>query len=128
MDNKNYGIVEHVAVSVADINWHINFFNHVFGMTIIKLKGASENPEIVWLSGGIQLLNTLRPRPCGVDHLGIVVTDLETVLSMLNDVPGVASVAGKDINWKILPEGIILELIQGSVKTIRHVRSHPLRG
>ncbi len=128
MSDKNYGFVEHVAVSVTDMNWHINLFSDVFGMMVTKHKGALENPEIAWLSGGIQLLRKSQAEVCGVDHLGIVVTDLDAVLHLLKSIPGVTPAAGKDFNWIVLSEGIILELIQGNVEAINLLKNHPLRG
>lgn len=124
---KNSGIVEHVAVPVTDINWHIDFFENVFGMSINKIKGAQENPEIAWLSGGIQLM-----RKCGagnkvVDHLGIVVSDLNIALTQLQGIKAVSPIPGKEPHWVLLPDGIILELIQGNAATIQGLMKNPLR-
>ena len=46
--------VEHVAVRVRDIDWHIRFFRDVLGMTIREETSAGQNPYQFWTIGGMQ--------------------------------------------------------------------------
>ena len=40
---KSY--VEHVAVKVKDIDWHLRFFREVLGMTVREVMGPADRPE-----------------------------------------------------------------------------------
>ena len=51
---KSY--VEHVAVRVRDIDWHIRFFREALGMTIREIDGPRDDPRQVWTVGGVQLM------------------------------------------------------------------------
>jgi hypothetical protein len=48
--------VEHVAVRVRDIHWHIRFFREALGMEIREIDGSPDDPRQVWLTGGVQLM------------------------------------------------------------------------
>ena len=48
--------VEHVAIRVKDIQWHIRFFREVLGMTLREVLGPPEAPRKVWTIGGVQLV------------------------------------------------------------------------
>jgi hypothetical protein len=104
--------VEHVAVRVKDIHWHIRFFREVLGMTIREESPPGQKPYQVWTVGGMQLLSDpLFNGPEGrLAHLGIMTEDLESAL---------AEAAKWDVeelpqgrNWLALPDGLELELIQ----------------
>ncbi len=127
MTPMNYGMVEHVAYQVSDINWHTNFFQTVFGMKISKIKGDQDAPEIVWLSGGIQLISVAKTPEKMSDHIGMVVADLEATLTLVKKLPDVHPAQGKDQNWIILPDGAVLELIQGNREAMNRLRESPLR-
>ena len=49
---KSY--VEHVAIKVKDIDWHIRFFNDVLGMTVHEVMGSDGATEKAWTLGGMQ--------------------------------------------------------------------------
>jgi catechol-2,3-dioxygenase len=41
--NKAY--VEHVAIRVKDIHWHIKFFYEVLGMDVREIDGSTDDPR-----------------------------------------------------------------------------------
>jgi catechol 2,3-dioxygenase-like lactoylglutathione lyase family enzyme len=51
---KSY--VEHVAVRVEDIQWHIRFFREALGMPIREVKGPADQPRQIWTISGVQLI------------------------------------------------------------------------
>ncbi len=113
---KSY--VEHVAVRVKDIQWHIDFFYEVLGMDVREIDGPAEAPRQYWSVGGLQLMSTpgFEASPSNdagwLAHLGI----------MLQDLPGALKAAQAwDVktlpqghNWLQLPDGLAVELIQAS--------------
>ncbi|MFC6670493.1 hypothetical protein [Marinobacterium aestuariivivens] len=50
--------VEHAAIRVNDIHWHIRFFKEVLGMPVREIDGPEDNPNQYWTVGGIQLIAT----------------------------------------------------------------------
>jgi lactoylglutathione lyase len=48
--------LEHVAVWVKDIHWHIEFFHDVLGMTMREVDGDAASPRQVWTLGGLQFI------------------------------------------------------------------------
>ena len=107
---KSY--VEHVAVKVKDIDWHLRFFREVLGMTVREVMGPDGKPEKAWTIGGMQF--NADPDFTGPEgrlaHLGIMVEDLEAVLAEaakwgVRELP-----MGR--HWLALPDGLELELMQ----------------
>lgn len=112
--NKSY--VEHVAVRVRDIQWHINFFHDVLGMDVREIAGPPEAPEQYWTIGGMQLISTpgFEAAPSNdagwLAHLGIMVQDLALALRDAQSW-GVKELP-QGPNWLQLPDGLAVELIQ----------------
>ena len=107
---KSY--VEHVAIKVKDIDWHLRFFREVLGMTVREVMGPDGKPEKAWTIGGMQF--NADPDFTGPEgrlaHLGIMVEDLEAVLAEaakwgVRELP-----MGR--HWLALPDGLELELMQ----------------
>ena len=48
--NGSKAYLEHVAIWVKDIHWHIRFFEDVFGMTMREVDGTVEEPRQYWTS------------------------------------------------------------------------------
>ena len=73
--------VEHVAIRVRDIEWHIRFFRDVLGMTL-RDDRRGETPSQVWTVGGVQLVaDPAFDGPEGrLAHLGVMVEDVDAVL------------------------------------------------
>ena len=107
---KSY--VEHVAVRVKDIDWHIRFFKDVLGMTMREETPAGQSPYQFWTIGGMQLMSD--PDFNGPEgrlaHLGIMTEDLEEALAEAAQWGVTELPQGR--NWIALPDGLQIELIQ----------------
>jgi catechol 2,3-dioxygenase-like lactoylglutathione lyase family enzyme len=110
---KSY--VEHVAVRVKDIDWHIRFFREALGMPVREVDGPADRPTQVWTVGGVQLL--LDPEFRGPEgrlaHLGVMTEDLEAALAAAHSWDGVTALP-QGRNWLALPDGLCVEVIQAS--------------
>lgn len=113
---KSY--VEHVAVRVKDIHWHIRFFREALGMTVRQTDGPTDNPAQYWSVGGMQLIaDPGFEGPEGrLAHLGIMVEDLEQALSAAQAFGVTEMPQGR--NWLRLPDGLAVELMQASGKAV----------
>jgi catechol 2,3-dioxygenase-like lactoylglutathione lyase family enzyme len=113
---SNTSYVEHVAVRVKDIHWHIKFFHEVLGMTVREIDGPADAPRQYWTIGGMQLMSTpdFETAPSAdsgwLAHLGIMVHDLELALREAQTWGVKELPQGR--NWLQLPDGLALELIQ----------------
>jgi catechol 2,3-dioxygenase-like lactoylglutathione lyase family enzyme len=109
---KSY--VEHVAVWVRDIDWHIRFFHDVLGMTMREVDGPVEAPRQYWTVGGMQFIAApdFQGPEGRLGHLGIMVEDLEAALAEAQGWGVQTMTQGR--NWLRLPDGLALELIQAS--------------
>lgn len=109
---KSY--VEHVAVWVKDIHWHIRFFREVLGMTMREVDGPADAPRQYWTLGGMQFIAAPDfEGPEGrLAHLGIMVEDLEAALEEAKGWGVKELPQGR--NWLRLPDGLAVELIQAS--------------
>lgn len=107
---KSY--VEHVAIRVRDIDWHLRFFREVLGMSVREAMGAENAPEKAWTIGGMQFnADPGFEGPEGrLAHLGIMVEDLEAVLAEAQKWGVRELPMGR--NWLALPDGLELELMQ----------------
>lgn len=116
MTTSNRAYVEHVAIRVADIDWHIRFFRDVLGMTIRETTPEGQVPYQVWTVGGIQLMSFpgFEAAPSNdagwLAHLGIMVEDLDAALDAARSW-GVKALP-QGCNWLQLPDGLAIELIQ----------------
>ena len=112
MSNKAY--VEHVAIWVKDIQWHIRFFSEVFGMTMREVQGSTDDPQQYWTLGGMQFIASPKFRgPEGrLAHLGIMCEDLESALNAARAFEVTEMPQGR--NWLRLPDGLAIEFIQAS--------------
>lgn len=115
--------VEHVAVRVKDLQWHIHFFEQVFGMSIRKKSQPGDALTQVWLHGGIQLLYAPDFDSAAhgqLAHLGIMVNDMEKTLEKAYALGVKQLPQGK--NWFALPEGICIEIMQATSGTVEKIR------
>jgi catechol 2,3-dioxygenase-like lactoylglutathione lyase family enzyme len=110
--------VEHVAVRVKDIAWHVRFLRDVLGMTIREVDGSAERPSQVWTVGGVQLVED--PAYNGPEgrlvHLGVMAEDLEGVLEAARAWGVVELAQGR--NFIALPDGLVLEIIQAAPHSV----------
>jgi acyl dehydratase/catechol 2,3-dioxygenase-like lactoylglutathione lyase family enzyme len=123
MTPKSY--VEHAAIFVKDIHWHIRFFKEVLGMECREIDGTPESPNQYWTIGGIQFIsNPTFDLPEGrLGHLGIVCEDMDFALEKAKAFGVVEDYRGK--NWIHLPDGLFLELMQDKGNTIAKHHSDP---
>ncbi len=112
--SSSLGYLEHVAIWVRDIDWHIRFFHDVFGMTMRDVQGTAENPQQYWTLGGLQFI--AKPDFAEAEgrlaHLGVMCDDLEAALTAARAFGVVELPQGR--NWLRLPDGLEIELMQAS--------------
>ena len=114
--------VEHVAVRVKDIHWHIKFFHEVLGMDVREIDGPTDDPRQYWTLGGMQLMATpdFEAPPTNDAgwraHLGVMVDDLEAAIAAAQSWGVKALPQGR--NWLQLPDGLAVELIQAAPGTV----------
>jgi 2-dehydropantoate 2-reductase len=110
--NATRAYLEHVAIWVKDIHWHIRFFEDVLGMTMREIDGTVEEPHQYWALGGLQFIHN--PRHEGSEgrlaHLGVMCEDLDAALAAAQRY-GVSEMP-QGRNWLRLPDGLAVELIQ----------------
>ena len=114
MTTAKKAYVEHVAIWVQDIHWHIRFFNDVLGMAMREVEGTLEAPRQYWTLGGMQFIAA--PDFVGPEgrlaHLGVMCEDLEAALAAAKGFGVTTLPQGR--NWLRLPDGLAVELIQAS--------------
>ncbi len=116
MTRTNRAFVEHVAIRVRDIHWHIRFFREALGMEMQEIDGPADSPRQYWTLGGLQFIATpdFQAPPCDdggwLGHLGVMVDDLEAAIDAVKAAGGREMPQG--FNWLQLPDGLALELIQ----------------
>jgi len=110
--NGSKAYLEHVAIWVKDIHWHIRFFEDVFGMTMREVDGTVEDPRQYWTLGGLQFIhNPQHDAPEGrLGHLGVMCEDMEAALAAAQRYDVSEMPQGR--NWLRLPDGLAVELIQ----------------
>ncbi len=110
--NGSKAYLEHVAIWVKDIRWHIRFFEDVLGMTMREVDGTVDEPRQYWTLGGLQFIQ--KPdyeSPEGrLAHLGVMCEDLEAALGAAQRYDVSEMPQGR--NWIRLPDGLAVELIQ----------------
>lgn len=113
--------LEHVAIRVSDIAWHIGFFRSVLGMEMREVDGPEDAPRQYWTLGGLQFMAD--PGFAGPEgrlaHLGIMVEDLDEALRRAAAYDVRALPQGR--NWIALPDGLELELIQAAPASVARV-------
>lgn len=110
--------LEHVAIRVRDIHWHIRFFREVLGMGLRAVDGDPGQPCQVWTLGGMQFIaspgfTALPSNDAGwLAHLGVMVEDLDAALQAAQAWGVKALPQGP--NWLQLPDGLAVELMQAA--------------
>ena len=110
--------VEHVAVWVKDIHWHIRFFSDVCGMTMREVQGSLEAPVQYWTLGGMQFIASpdFKGPEGRLAHLGVMCEDLEAALAAAKTYDAKEMPQGR--NWLRLPDGLAVEFIQASPDSV----------
>jgi predicted enzyme related to lactoylglutathione lyase len=108
--------LEHAAIYVKDLDWHIRFFKEALGMS---LRDESQYPMQVWTIGGVQL--TADPTFEGPEgrlaHLGIMTEDLEAALEEVYKWSVKEMPQGR--NWVELPDGLCIEIMQAAANSVK---------
>jgi catechol 2,3-dioxygenase-like lactoylglutathione lyase family enzyme len=119
MAHASKAYLEHVAIFVRDIHWHIRFFEDVLGMTMREVDGPPEDPRQHWTLGGMQFIAA--PDFTGPEgrlaHLGVMCEDLEAALAAARSFGVTVLPQGR--NWLRLLDGLALELIQARGDAVR---------
>jgi catechol 2,3-dioxygenase-like lactoylglutathione lyase family enzyme len=111
--------IEHVAIRVKDIDWHIGFFREVLGLGIRdELPPSDKIGRQVWVLGSVQLIHDqdFEGPEARLAHLGIMVDDYDGVLERAADWGAKALPTG--LNWLALPDGLNIEILQASKGTV----------
>ena len=118
MSTSPKAYVEHVAVWVKDIHWHIRFFSDVCGMTMREVQGSLEAPLQYWTLGGMQFIASpdFKGPEGRLAHLGVMCEDLEAALAAAKTYDVKEMPQGR--NWLRLPDGLAVEFIQASPGTV----------
>jgi len=105
--------LEHTAVRVKDIHWHIRFFKEALGDPVRQVQGDADDPVQVWTKGGVQLVSdtSFEGAEGRMVHLGIRTDDLEEALEVVYSFDGVKELPNGR-NWFELPDGLQVELMQ----------------
>ena len=114
MTTAKKAYVEHVAIWVRDIHWHIRFFHDVLGMTLREVQGTEAEPVQYWTFGGMQFI--AEPDFAGPEgrlaHLGVMCEDQEAAIAAAHAFGVTEMPQGR--NWLRLPDGLAVELIQAA--------------
>ena len=127
MTYTNKAYVEHVAIRVKDIHWHIKFFYEVLGMDVREIDGPTDNPRQYWTLGGLQFMATpdFEAQPSNdagwLGHLGVMVDDLDAAIEEAKKWGVKQLPQGR--NWLQLPDGLAVELIQAAPGTVSQALS-----
>jgi len=108
--------LQHTAIRVRDIQWHIRFFEEALGMPVASRQGSEDDPSQVWLAGGIQLIadpECEQPDGC-LAHLGIMAGSLDEAIDQVHKWDVTEMPQGK--NWFTLPDGLVIELVEAPLK------------
>ena len=114
MAYRRRSYLEHTAIRVKDIQWHIRFFTEALGMPLRSVKGPADQPTQAWTIGGVQLVSDPDfEEPEGrIAHLGIMTEDLEASLEEVHKW-GVSQMP-QGRHWFSLPDGLSIELMQAT--------------
>ncbi len=112
MAQRTTAYLEHVAFRVRDIAWHQRFFAEVFGLPVRDIDGDPDHPKQVWLLGGLQLVaDPDFEAPEGrFHHLGFMAEDADDAIARAKNMG--ATEHEKGPNWMLLPDGVIVEILQ----------------
>lgn len=105
--------VEHAAIRVRDMDWHVRFFRDVLGMELRDDRRAEALSQ-AWTVGGVQLIADpgFEGGEGRLAHLGIMVEDQAAVLREAQSWDVTELPQGP--NWLRLPDGLCIEILQAT--------------
>jgi len=112
MSYATKGYLEHSAIFVRDMDWHIKFFEAVFGMGVRSKSMNGDQIAQVWLYGGMQLTrkDDYEGGEFGFNHLGVMVEELDKAVDEAYKWGVTEMPQGR--NWVRTPEGIGIEIMK----------------
>jgi catechol 2,3-dioxygenase-like lactoylglutathione lyase family enzyme len=115
---KKKSYLEHTAIRVKDIHWHIRFFREALGMTLRSVDGPEDHPRQVWTIGGLQLVSDpgFEGSEGRIAHLGVMTEDLEGALEEVYKWGVTQMPQGR--HWVALPDGLTIELLQAKGNSV----------
>ena len=128
MAHRSRCYLEHAAVRVKDIQWHIRFFEDALGMPLQRFDGPADHPTQVWTIGGVQLISdpSFEGPEGRMAHLGIMTENLEAALEEVYRWGVTQLPQGR--NWFSLPEGLSIELLQAKGNSVAEALAVNPRG
>ena len=117
--NPRKAYLEHVAIFVRDIRFHIRFFEEVLGMTMREVEGTPDEPRQYWTLGGMQFISMpdFKGPEGRLAHLGVMCEDLDAALAAARKFKVEPMPQGP--NWLRLPDGLAIEFIQARNDAVR---------
>ncbi len=103
--------LHHIAFSVQEFDWYVDFFQTVFDMTVRKTAGEKPSRKL-WFHQGIQINETTVPTENGsnYDHFSLAVDDIEEAVKLCLE-KGCRKAPNGD-NWVIFPNNVMLEFMK----------------
>ena len=110
---SNRACLEHVAIHVKDMDWHIRFFNEVFGMPVTLSFDESGETRQVWLLGGLQLIANTDFDETHIGPLAHIAIQCEAPSLVVTSAHswGISSLPDR-CDWLQLPQGLVIECVQ----------------
>lgn len=114
--------LEHMALKVRDLDWHIHFFEDVFDMPVRMSMGEKPNRK-VWLHAGLQLNEDIHFEggEGRADHLGIMTEEYDQVIEKAYAAGAKEHPMGH--NWFILPDGLCIEVVKAKTDVLKEIIS-----
>ena len=106
--------LEHAAIEVADLVWHIRFFEEVCSPCRVTMREhAPGKPNQVWLLGGLQIIEIDSVPGSGrLNHLALATADPTSAIEKARSAGAVPDPRGE--NWLRLPEGLVIEILEAT--------------
>lgn len=105
-------VLDHCAVMIEDLEYGIDLFKTVFGMTVKKTELKEGRIFQIWFDQGIQLTRSDTPVMQGniaVNHIGIRVNAIGDCLNLAESYGAKSLAKGK--NWIVFPFGLCVEVL-----------------
>lgn len=101
--------LHHVAIKTNKLDWYVQFFKEVFGMSIRK-ENLNPGERKVWFDEGIQINETVGEggKEDRVDHIAISTNEMSLVMEKSQQYECIQI---KE-NWIELPDGLKIEFIE----------------
>lgn len=101
----------HVAISVNNYEWYVDFFENVFGLTIERVNEDLKSKQL-WFNEGLQLVED---RECITnnninDHIAFTVDDERIIIEKALE--NQCTIHSQHSNWIVLPNKVNIEILK----------------